>query len=320
MSIRLGRAAVAFVVGGLSICLAGGVAFAQDHAASDKNPPAEIYKADADAKADIASALVRAKRDNQRVLIQYGANWCGWCHKLHALFKSDAATAKLLQYEYQVVLVDIGKMDKNGDITSQYGVDLKKAGVPYLTVLDADGKVIANQDTGALEAGDKHDPAKVQAFLKKNAAPQLDAQAVLSGALARAKSENKRLLVHFSAPWCGWCHKLEDWLAQPQIAALMAIDFVDLKIDTDRMTNADAVSKQLGRDEKGGIPWMVILDADGKALVNSNGPSGNIGYPAKPDEVGHFMKMIQSAARKLTAEQLKSIETSLLDAGKKLGG
>ena len=29
-----------------------------------------------------------------------------------------------------------------------------------------------------------------------------------------------------------------------------------------------------------GIPWMVILDTDGKELISSDGPKGNIGYPA----------------------------------------
>jgi hypothetical protein len=32
-------------------------------------------------------------------------------------------------------------------------------------VLDADGKPLVTQDTGALESGDHHDPTKVMTFL-----------------------------------------------------------------------------------------------------------------------------------------------------------
>jgi thiol-disulfide isomerase/thioredoxin len=60
------------------------------------------------------------------VLIQWGANWCGWCHLLHEKFKSDPKLAHELMYEYDVVLIDIGKGDKNMDLAEGYGADLKK--------------------------------------------------------------------------------------------------------------------------------------------------------------------------------------------------
>ena len=47
---------------------------------------------------------------------------------------------------------------------ADYKVD-PKAGVPYLVVLDGDGKVLCNQETSSLEEGDHHDVKKVQAFL-----------------------------------------------------------------------------------------------------------------------------------------------------------
>ena len=31
-------------------------------------------------------ALVVAMKEDKRVLLQFGANWCGWCHRLHKLF------------------------------------------------------------------------------------------------------------------------------------------------------------------------------------------------------------------------------------------
>ena len=40
-------------------------------------------------------------------------------------------------------------------------------GLPVLVVLDSDGKRLTIQETGQLEAGNHHDPAKVLAFLEK---------------------------------------------------------------------------------------------------------------------------------------------------------
>ena len=56
----------------------------------------------------------------------------------------------------------------------------------------------------------------------------------------------------------------------------MGVDYVELKIDTDRDTNGAAVAARLRKGESGGIPWMVILDAKGAPKVTSDGPKGNV--------------------------------------------
>jgi len=149
----------------LSAAVVFAVAASPSAALAQKTPEKKtkkpIYDEKADAKVDIAAAVARAKKNNKRVLIMYGGNWCGWCYLLHDEFKKKEI-AKTLLYEYELVMVDIGKRDKHLDIVKAYGADI--TGVPYLTVLDSDGKVVVNQRTGPLEEGDHHDPAKVQGF------------------------------------------------------------------------------------------------------------------------------------------------------------
>jgi thiol:disulfide interchange protein len=130
-----------------------------------EKPTAVIYDEAADGSAAVAAALTEAKRDGKRVLLQFGANWCPWCHKLHQLFGSDAAIAAELKRSYIVVMVDVNK-GHNKEVDARYGEPTKQ-GLPVLVVLDADGKQLTTQETGALENGPAHDPAKVLEFLKR---------------------------------------------------------------------------------------------------------------------------------------------------------
>ena len=104
-----------------------------------KAKAADVYDEKTNAGDDIAAAVARAAKNHKRVLVVYGGNWCGWCVKLDEFFKKDRSVARTLRYEYEVVKVDIGKFDKNMELVEKYGAQLKKGGVPYLTVLDGTG-------------------------------------------------------------------------------------------------------------------------------------------------------------------------------------
>ncbi len=256
-------------------------------------PP--IYDEAANATAQVDAAIARAKRDNKRVLVQWGANWCGWCHLLHELYAKDAAIGRELLYEYELVLVDVGRFDKNQELMARLEAPVKDHGIPYLTVLDSDGKPIVQQDSGALEAGDHHDPAKVMAFLKDHAAPQQDAETVLATALARAKSEQKLALVHFGAPWCPYCRKLDTWAAGDDVAKSLGTRAIDVKIDVDRMTNGKAVLARYRKGDEGGIPWFAFIDGAGAVVATSDGKNGNLGFPTTDEEITEFDGMLAKA-------------------------
>jgi len=125
---------------------------------------ADIYDISADGSKQIADALATAKKDGKIVLVQFGANWCGWCHLLHKLFETDQKIAAELKSNYVVVMVDVDK-DHNKDVNIKYG-NPTQHGLPVIVLLDGNGKQLTTQDTGKLENGDHHDPEKVLAFLK----------------------------------------------------------------------------------------------------------------------------------------------------------
>ncbi|MBP7676198.1 MAG: thioredoxin family protein [Thermoanaerobaculia bacterium] len=133
-----------------------------------KTPAPPVYDEAADAKADVAAAVAKAKKEKKRVLVTLGANWCGWCRALDRLFTKDETVAAQLAAGYVPVKVDVGRMTKNLELAATWGAD-PKTGVPLLVVLDGNGKAVKVQETGSLESGKRHDPEKVIAFLKANA-------------------------------------------------------------------------------------------------------------------------------------------------------
>ena len=134
-------------------------------AQTPKQAKPDIYDPKANGAQQIETALASAKKAKKNVLLQFGANWCGWCHKLHELCASDKQIAAEIKKSFVVVMIDVNEKH-NADIDAKYG-NPTKHGLPVIVVLDKDGKQLHTQDTAKLEEGDHHVPAKVLAFLKQ---------------------------------------------------------------------------------------------------------------------------------------------------------
>ncbi len=279
-----------------------------------------IYDQHADARAQLSAASARAQKTDKRVLLMFGGDWCGWCHKLHGLFASDAEIRKLIYNEYELVMVDT-KAPHASELLEECSKGQTGVGFPFLAVMDSSGKLLVGQKTDPLEQGDHHDPKKVKEFLAKWVVAPQDAQALLKTAVDRASSEDKRVFLSFGAPWCGWCHKLEDFLARPDIQKIMDRDFVMLKIDIERMTGGNDVMKKYRADDSGGIPWFTVLDGRGTKLATSDVLEGrvkNIGYPATPQEIKAFMGIMEAQAKRIEPTQLARLRKELETAGEKI--
>lgn len=127
----------------------------------------DIYDVHADAAGQIAAALTRATAEHKRVLLIFGANWCIWCHRLHSTLETDAAVSKALDKGFVTVMVDVNTRrgeKRNAGVVEKYGNPVQH-GIPVLVVLDSDGKQLTTKDSGELEEGEGHSPAKIMAFL-----------------------------------------------------------------------------------------------------------------------------------------------------------
>ena len=117
-----------------------------------------------DAVSDVAAAVKMAKFQGKRVIVDVGGEWCSWCHILDRFIADDRDVGALIQERYVWVKVNYSKENKNETFLSRWP---KVGGYPHLFVLDANGKLVHSQDTGALEAGKSYDKSKVLAFLRR---------------------------------------------------------------------------------------------------------------------------------------------------------
>jgi thioredoxin 1 len=124
---------------------------------------AVIYPEGQQAAKDIAVALAQAAREKKRVLLDFGGNWCGDCQVLEIYFQAPA-NRRLLEENYILVPVNIGRYDQNLDVAAKYGIPLDR-GVPALAVLDSSGQLLYSQRNAEFESMTKVDPTAVTAFL-----------------------------------------------------------------------------------------------------------------------------------------------------------
>ncbi len=146
--------------------LAGSAAGSQSNAEDLADPNHEtLFDPKSDATFNIAAALKKAKRDNKRVLVEFGANTCDSCRRLHDLFTKNAEISAAFHKAFVLVAVD---SDANQKLVARFVPDERRHHLPFLTLLDTDGKVLGIQGTDEIEDGQNIDIDKVKAFLQRS--------------------------------------------------------------------------------------------------------------------------------------------------------
>ncbi len=145
------------------------------------------------------------------------------------------------------------------------------------------------------------------------------AKFVMDKAGVVAQRDGKRIMVIYHASWCGWCKKLDSVLVQKEVAAIMDKYFVTVHLtvlenDPKQKLNEnpggfDLMKAQGG--EKAGLPFLAIVDAKGKLLVNSmmevDGKKVNMGCPYEREEIENFLTMLRTSSPKITEAEIRVI-------------
>jgi thiol-disulfide isomerase/thioredoxin len=93
------------------------------------------YDENLDAMAAVSAARARAKATHKLLLIDLGGNWCLDCRLLAGTIELPELKG-FVRRHFELVLVDVGRFDRNLSIPAHYGINKRLEGVPSLLVVD----------------------------------------------------------------------------------------------------------------------------------------------------------------------------------------
>ena len=100
------------------------------------------YDESANADRVVAAALARAKKNGKLLLVDLGGNWCLDCRLLAGTMATEPLRSWLPRH-YELVMVDVGRFDKNLQVPRRFGMTAKLDGVPAILVVNPrTGKLI----------------------------------------------------------------------------------------------------------------------------------------------------------------------------------
>lgn len=138
-----------------------------------------------------------------------------------------------------------------------------------------------------------------------------DGRTQIDNAIAKAKKEDKNVLITWGANWCSWCHHLKAQReGDEQIKAVLNDAFISISIDLGNRNKHMDLAREYGlefNDLK--IPHMSVLDQDGEMVGNQepgdlavevagNKGNGQSGVEYSADKILAFLEAHQPNVEK----------------------
>jgi thioredoxin-related protein len=125
----------------------------------------KIYHPEADAQAELNTAIAKAKNSSKHVFVQVGGNWCSWCLLFHDLVQKNDTLSTYMKDNYEVLHLNFSPENKNEETLAKLGYP-QRFGFPVFVILNGDGQRLHTQNSAYLEEGKGHSTKKVFGFLQ----------------------------------------------------------------------------------------------------------------------------------------------------------
>ncbi len=176
----------------------------------------------------------------------------------------------------------------------------------FVCAIDGAGNELGRTE---FNPNDKDGAEKAAQFVKQYAPNNKDAQQKWEKAFAEAKRTNRKVWDRIQPEvlqslFFAFAARMDD---QKEV---LDQDYVMLKIDNFKDANGIEVAKRLTKGRNFGIPFSGIFDANENLLCDSEGPTGNFGFPSSFEGVKHLKKMLTQTRIKMTDEQIDQLMES----------
>ena len=135
----------------------------------DNSALVDVYDPARNPAQDLQQAILIAKSEKKRILLELGGDWCSWCKFMDEFYATHSDILQFRADHYVLVKVNVSDQNMNEEFLSQFPA---AAGYPHVYILDSDGTFLHSQDTVELEDGkDSYVPEVFRTFLQKWALP-----------------------------------------------------------------------------------------------------------------------------------------------------
>jgi len=134
------------------------------HAGTPSKLPPAGYDKTRDPSADLTAAIPQAQRENKRILLEVGGEWCVYCRLLNKVVHADERLVKRLEDDFIVIKVNFSDDVKNETFLARYPAIRS---YPHLFVLETDGTFLLSETPDSFMDKDRYVADKILTFLEK---------------------------------------------------------------------------------------------------------------------------------------------------------
>jgi thiol:disulfide interchange protein len=121
-----------------------------------------LFNSNLDQAQELRKTVMRARLAKKNILIEVGADWCVWCHRLEHFILVNPELHQLRSQNYIHMRLFSGE---GSDLPDVFDKLPPFDGIPHFFVYDFQGNLLHSQNTEPFEVGETYDYTRVWEFL-----------------------------------------------------------------------------------------------------------------------------------------------------------
>ena len=132
--------------------------------------------------------------------------------------------------------------------------------------------------------------------------PKADARKEIALAVAKARAQNKQVLIQAGGNWCGWCIEFNRLVTNDtSLHSIIQANYIVYHLNYSQENKNPAIFKAYGFPNRFGFPVFLVLNADGKLIHTQNSSYLELGKSYDALKVKEFLlswtnKALQAAS------------------------
>ena len=132
--------------------------------------------------------------------------------------------------------------------------------------------------------------------------PKADARKEIALAVAKARAQNKQVLIQAGGNWCGWCIEFNRFVTNDtSLHSIIQANYIVYHLNYSQENKNPAIFKEYGFPNRFGFPVFLVLNADGNLIHTQNSSYLELGKSYDAPKVKEFLlswtnKALQAAS------------------------